>query len=100
MIVIGKKTWAKLPKDIQEIFMDQAGKSQKEYLDWLVTGTKTSIDNIKKAGGVFKEFPASELAKWKAATPDLLKGWADTMKKRGYGSQASEVATAWRAWTK
>jgi TRAP-type C4-dicarboxylate transport system substrate-binding protein len=100
MIVIGKRTWAKLPKDIQDIFMDQAAKSQKEYLDWLVTGTKSSIAHIKKAGGVFKEFPASELAKWKAATPDLLQGWAETMKKRGYGSQAAEVAAAWRAWTK
>ena len=100
MIVIGKRTWAKLPADIQKIFMDQAEKSQKDYLDWLVTGTEKSIENIKKAGGVFKEFPASELAKWKAATPDLLQGWADNMKKRGFGKEASEVAAAWRAWTK
>jgi len=100
MIVIGKRTWAKLPADIQKIFMDQAEKSQKDYLNWLVTGTEKSIENIKKAGGVFKEFPASELAKWKAATPDLLQGWADNMKKRGFGKEASEVAAAWRAWTK
>ena len=80
--------------------MDQAEKSQKDYLDWLVTGTEKSIANIKKAGGVFKEFPASELAKWKAATPDLLQGWADNMKKRGFGKEAAEVAAAWRAWTK
>ena len=100
MIVIGKRSWAKLPADIQKIFMDQAEKSQKDYLDWLVTGTEKSIANIKKAGGVFKEFPASELAKWKAATPDLLQGWADNMKKRGFGKEAAEVAAAWRAWTK
>jgi TRAP-type C4-dicarboxylate transport system substrate-binding protein len=100
MIVIGKKTWAKLPKDIQDIFIDQAAKSQQAYLDWLVTGTENSIANIKKAGGEFKEFPASELAKWKAATPDLLQGWADSMAKRGFGDQAKEVQAAWRAWAK
>jgi len=29
-----------------------------------------------------------------------LQGWADTMKKRGFGKQAAEVAAAWRDWTK
>jgi TRAP-type C4-dicarboxylate transport system substrate-binding protein len=100
MIVIGKRTWAKLPKDIQEIFTDQAAKSQQEYLDWLVTGTAASLANIEKNGGVIKEFPAAELAKWKAATPDLLAGWEQEMGKLGKGAQAKEVAAAWREWTK
>jgi TRAP-type C4-dicarboxylate transport system substrate-binding protein len=100
MIVIGKRTWAKLPKDIQDIFTDQAAKSQKDYLDWLVTGTAASLANIQKNGGVIKEFPASELAKWKAATPDLLAGWEQDMGKRGFGAQAKDVAAAWREWTK
>jgi len=100
MIVIGKRSWAKLPKDIQDIFMDQAAKSQQAYNDWIVSGTKSSIENIKKAGGVFKEFPAAELAKWKAVTPDLLKNWADDMAKRGLGKEAKEVYDAWKSWTK
>ena len=100
MIVIGKRSWAKLPADIQEIFMDQAAKSQQAYLDWLVEGTAQSIANIEKAGGVFKEFPPSELEKWKAATPDLLGAWVDDMDKRGFGDQAKEVAAAWRSWAK
>ena len=100
LIVIGKRAWDKLPADIQEIFADQAKKSQKEYLDWLETGTASSIANIEKAGGVFKEFPASELAKWMAATPDLLKAWEESMAERGLGDRAMEVAAAWREWTK
>ena len=100
LIVIGKRAWDKLPADIQEIFADQAKKSQQEYLDWLETGTASSIANIEKAGGVFKEFPASELAKWMAATPDLLKAWEESMAERGLGDQAMEVAAAWREWTK
>ena len=98
LIVIGKGAWDKLPADVQEIFADQARKSQQEYLDWLETGTASSIANIEKAGGVFKEFPASELAKWMDATPDLLKGWEESMAERGLGDQAKEVRAAWREW--
>ncbi len=100
MIVVGKRTWARLPADIQEIFIDQAAKSQQDYLDWVDAGTKTSIANIEKAGGVFKDFPAEELAKWKAATPDLLAGWEKSVAERGFAEEAKAVAAAWRAWTK
>jgi len=100
MIVIGKKAWAKLPKDIQDIFMDQAAKSQQDYLDWLVTGTEKSLATITGNGGVITDFPAAELAKWKAATPDLLAGWEEQMADRGFGDQAKEVAAAWRVWNK
>ena len=99
LIVIGKRSWDRLPADVQDIFMDQARKSQQDYLDWLETGTAASIANIEKAGGVFKPFPASELAKWMEATPDLLAGWEESMDGRGLGEQAREVAAAWRAWT-
>ncbi len=51
-------------------------------------------------GGIFKGLPASERATLKAATPDLLQGWAEDMIKRGFGNEASEVAAAWRAWIK
>ncbi len=98
LIVIGKRSWEKLPADVQDIFMDQARKSQRDYLDWLETGTAASIAKIEKAGGVFKEFPATELAKWMDATPDLLKGWEESMAGRGLGEQAGQVAAAWRAW--
>lgn len=100
LIVIGKGSWDKLPADVQEIFADQARKSQQEYLDWLETGTASSIAKIEAEGGVFKEFPASELAKWVAATPDLLKGWEESMAERGFGDQAMAVRAAWREWAK
>ena len=74
LIVIGKRTWDKLPAD--------------------------SIAKIEEGGGEFKEFPAAELAKWKAATPDLLAEWAESLKSRGMGDQAKEVESAWREWTK
>ncbi|HKK29527.1 MAG TPA: TRAP transporter substrate-binding protein DctP, partial [Alphaproteobacteria bacterium] len=100
LIVIGKRTWDRLPPDIQEIIADQAQKSQQEYLDWLAEGTEQSLANIEANGGVIKEFPESELAKWKAATPDLLAEWAEEMAARGYGEQGQQVSDAWREWTK
>lgn len=100
LIIIGKRTWDRLPPDVQEIFTDQAQKSQQEYLDWLEEGTATSIANIKAGGGEILEFPPAELAKWKSMTPDILAGWVENMKGRGLGDEAQEVYDAWRAWTK
>lgn len=98
-IVIGKPTWDKLPKDIQEIFDDQAKKTQKEYLDWLDKFEGDAEQYIKSMGGVFKKFPPEELAKWKAATPDLLEAWVKEMEKKGYGDTARRVAKRWRDLT-
>jgi TRAP-type C4-dicarboxylate transport system substrate-binding protein len=99
-IVIGKRTWAKLPKDIQDIFMDQAKKSHADYLAWLGNFEANAVKNISKQGGVVKQFPSSELAKWKAAAPDVLAAWVKDMEKRGQGDMAKKVAQRWRELTK
>lgn len=98
-IVIGKKIWNKLPKDIQDIFDDQAKKTQVDYLNWLDTFEANAVKNIEASGGVVKQFPASELAKWKKVAPDVLDAWVADMKKRGQGDMASKVASKWREWT-
>lgn len=98
-IVIGKKTWNRLPADIQEIFLDQAKKSHEQYLAWLTDFEAAAVRNISTAGGVVKEFPSSELAKWKAAAPDVLASWVKDMEKRGQGETAAKVAARWRELT-
>jgi TRAP-type C4-dicarboxylate transport system substrate-binding protein len=95
-IVIGKNTWKKLPKDIQDIFLDQAKKTHAEYLAWLTDFEASAVENIKKAGGVFKQFPASELSKWKSMAPQFLQAWQDDVTKRGQGEMAKKVADRWR----
>ena len=95
-IVIGKNTWNKLPKDIQDIFMDQAKKTHAEYLAWLTDFEASAVKNIEKAGGVFKQFPPAELAKWKAMAPQFLKVWEDEVTKQGQGEMAKKVAARWR----
>lgn len=99
-VVVGKKAWAKLPKDIQDIFMDQAKKTQQQYIDWLTEFEANAVKGITDAGGVVKELPASELSKWKAAAPDVLANWEKDMEKRGQGEMAKKVAQRWRELTK
>ena len=95
-IVIGKNTWNKLPKDIQEIFLDQGKKTHAEYLAWLTDFEASAVENIKQAGGVFKPFPPEQLAKWKSMAPEFLKAWEADVTKRGQGEMAKKVAARWR----
>lgn len=98
-IAIGKPTWNKLPKDIQEIFDDQATKSQQEYVDWVDNYEAQAVKNIKAAGGVFKVFPPDELDKWRRAAPDFIATWAKDMEAKGHGETARKVAKLWREMT-
>ncbi len=99
LIVIGNRSWDKLPKDIQEIFIDQAAKSQAEYIPFLDKIESDSKAEIEAKGGVFKEFPKAEMAKWRAAAPDGLAGWVEDMKSKGLGDEAAAVAKRWREMT-
>lgn len=98
-VVIGKPTWDRLPADIRNLFLIQAEKSQRAYLAWLDEFESQAVRNIKAAGGVFKPFPAAELAKWKRAAPDLLKAWEEEAAKKGHGDVARRVAARWRELT-
>ena len=95
-ITIGKPTWNKLPKDIQDIFLDQAKKSQEEYIDFVDNYEAESVKKIVAAGGVFKEFQPGELDKWKKACPDYLAMWVKDCEGRGAGDQARKVAQIWK----
>lgn len=99
LIVIGNRTWARLPKDIQDIFLDQAAKSQAEYIPFLDKVESDARAEIEANGGVFKPFPAAEMAKWRAAAPDMLEGWVKDMEGKGQGAEAAQVAKRWRELT-
>lgn len=99
MIVMNKGTWDRLPPDLQEIITEEAAAAQQEYISWLEKTDQEMIKEIEAAGGEVKEFQESELAKWKAATPDLLQNWVDNMVQRGEGESAEKVAELWRDMT-
>jgi len=99
LIIIGKRSFDRLPKDVQEIFADEAAKSQAEYLAFVEGHEKKAVESIKAAGGVFKPFPDSELEKWRKATPDLLAAWAADLETKGDGPAARAVEKRWRELT-
>ena len=99
-IVIGKRTWDRLPKEFQEIFLDEAKNTQARYLEWVNEFENQARSNLQTAGAVFKPFPPAEMAKWKAQAPDLLKSWQEDVTAKGQGEMAAKVAARWRELTK
>lgn len=96
-ITIGKRAWSRLPADIQKIFLDQARQTQQDYLAWVEDFENAAVRNIKAQGGVFTAFPAAELKKWKAASPDFLAAWEkDTAAATGDAETPKKVAARWR----
>ncbi|GGE31934.1 C4-dicarboxylate ABC transporter [Agaricicola taiwanensis] len=92
MMTISERTWAKLPEEYQKIIMEEADAAQQRYLDWVDDNGKNAIKVINDAGIQITPFNADEMAKWKAATPDLVQAWAEDMAKRGKGEEANKIA--------
>jgi TRAP-type C4-dicarboxylate transport system substrate-binding protein len=96
-ITIGKRTLARLPADVQKIFLDQARETQKEYLEFVGGFEAKSVATMKSQGAVFVPFPAAELKKWKAASPDFLGEWEKaTAAATGDAETPKKVAARWR----
>jgi TRAP-type C4-dicarboxylate transport system substrate-binding protein len=77
--------------------LEEAKMAGKAYIDNIEAAEEKAGEEIVKAGGIIKEFPASELAKWKAAAPDLLQNWVEDMTSRNMGEEAGKVSAYWRA---
>jgi len=97
LIVVGQKTWDSLPADIQKIFIEEAEKAGKAYIDDIEKAEDAAGEAMIAAGAVIKPMQDGELAKWKAAAPDMLQGWVDEMTAAGQGDQAKEAAAFWRS---
>jgi TRAP-type C4-dicarboxylate transport system substrate-binding protein len=96
-ITISKRTWARLPPDIQKIFIEEGQQTMKDYLAWVDDFEAKAVANIKAQGGTFTPFPADELKKWKAAAPDFLAEWEKaTAAATGDTETPKKVAARWR----
>lgn len=96
LIVINKDVFADIDEADRAIILEEAEKAGRAYIDNIEAAEDAAGQGIIDAGGTIKPFPAEELAKWKAAAPDLLQAWVDDMASRGMGEQAAEVAAYWR----
>ncbi len=97
IIVMGTRTWDKLPSDIQDIILEVAAETQPEYIQWSNAYEVAAMARIKEGGGNFSEISPDEMAKWKAAAPDFLEEWVSEMSELGKGEQARAVADFWQA---
>jgi len=96
-ITISKRTWGRLPKEIQQVFRDQSAKTMDDYLAWVGDFESKAVANIKEKGGTFKPFPAAELKKWKSDSPDFLAQWEkDTAAATKDAETPKKVAARWR----
>jgi len=99
-ITIGKRSWARLPADVQKIMQEEARATQTAYMNWVNDFEAKAVENIKAQGGKVMPIPAEELKKWRAAAPDFLKAWEDdTAKATGDAETPKKVAARWRELT-
>lgn len=96
-ITMSKRTWARLPKDIQQVFRDQSAKTAQDYLAWVGDFEAKAAANMKSQGASFKSFPAAELKKWRTTAPDFLAQWEkDTAAATKDAETPKKVAARWR----
>ncbi len=96
-ITIGKKTWSRLPADIQKIFLEEARATQREYMNWVGNFETQAVANITAQGGKVIPISADELKKWRATAPDFLSDWEKaTAAATGDAETPKRVAARWR----
>jgi len=94
---MSKRTWARLPKDIQQAFRDQSAKTADDYLKWVGEYEAKAVETMKSQGAVFKPFPADELKKWRSTAPDFLAEWEkQTAAATKDTATPKKVAARWR----
>ena len=96
-ITMSKRTWGRLPKDIQQAFRDQSAKTAEDYLTWVGDFETKAVAHIKSQGGTFVPFPQEELTKWRSTAPDFLAQWEkDTAAATKDAETPKKVAARWR----
>jgi len=97
LITIGQNTWDSLPPDIQAIMIEEAEKAGKAYIDDIEKAEAAAGEAMLAAGAIIKPLKDGEMAKWRAAAPDMMQSWVDGLTEAGMGDQANEVAAYWRS---
>lgn len=98
-IVIGNRTWDRLPTDLQEIILEEAAVAQTAYVEAINTLEASAMEQITAQGGEFIELSDEELSKWVDAAPDGLAEWRDSIAAGGNAELANEIYAKWIEWT-
>ncbi|ETX30333.1 TRAP transporter substrate-binding protein DctP [Roseivivax isoporae] len=96
MVVVGERTWQRLPEDIRTIIMEEAEKAQQRYVEWVDASEAGSAEAVEAEGATIHAYTDEQLAQWDEAAPDMLAQWVEELEGRGKGEAAQETADAWR----
>jgi TRAP-type C4-dicarboxylate transport system substrate-binding protein len=100
LIVIGKRTWNRLPADIQQIILEEASVAQDKYVKSINDAEAAAEKRLKAAGATVIRLTSAQMADWKSKTPDLMAQWAEGLAAKGQGEAANLVVAKWAEWTK
>lgn len=100
LVVIGQRTWNRLPDDIKQIMLEEAEIAQAKYVTLINDAEAAAEARLTAAGSTVIRYTPEQMAEWKGKTPDLMAEWAAGLAAAGKGDAANEVVTKWADWTK
>lgn len=100
-MIFSEKSWGKLSPAHQQIFLETAEKAREREIVETAAAAVAARKLLIENGVQFHEFPAEELAKWRAASPDFFLNWIEKMKALGKEKEAIQTVALWkdlRSW--
>jgi TRAP-type C4-dicarboxylate transport system substrate-binding protein len=99
LVVIGERTWGRLPDDIKTIILEEAEIAQGRYVELINTSEAEAAERLAASGSTIITLTDEQMADWKSRTPDLMAEWAAGLAAQGKGEVAQEVIAKWTEWT-
>ena len=97
---ISEAAWEKLPPDVKEIVTETAREASRKEIDVVLEAAQNARMFLDKKGVKFHPFPPSDLAAWKAASPDYFDLFIKSMTAKGNGEAARQMVDLWKTMRK
>lgn len=85
---INEAKWRQISPENRKIILDVATRARTREFDAMTKAESEARSTLKKMGVSFHPFPAEDLTRWKAASPDFYAAFVARMEKLGKGSDA------------
>lgn len=82
-IVINKRSWEKLPPEVQQAFQRASDAHQEAMIQRVERETDAAFDTMRKAGATVTELSADERSKWASTLPNIAERWAAPLEAKG-----------------